>query len=294
MSENKALKVIAGAANKPLRIGDIEIPCYVLEDETRVLSQRGFLGAIGRSVSRPSGGGEQLPAFLSSERLKPFISSELAAASNPILFQPPDGGRVAYGYPAALLPQVCEVYLKARDAGVLQKQQAHIAEQADILIRGLATVGIIALVDEVTGYQDIRAQKALAAILEAFIAKELQPWKMTFPYEFYKELYRLRGWVGPDGNKRTQQVGKDTNDIIYSRVAPGVLKELQELNPMQPNGTRKWWHHQWFRLDPGYIKLNQHIAAVMALMRAAPNWTRFKANLQRAFPKLRDQLELDL
>ena len=188
------LKVIAGAPDRPLIIGDIEIPCYVLEDETRVLSQRGFLGAIGRSVSRP-GGGEQLPAFLSSERLKPFISNELAAASNPILFQPPDGGRSAYGYPAALLPQVCEVYLRARDAGVLQKQQAHIAEQADILIRGLATVGIIALVDEATGYQEIRAREALATILEKFIAEELQPWTKTFPYEFYSLIYKLRGWM---------------------------------------------------------------------------------------------------
>ena len=74
-------------------------------------------------------------------------------------------------------------------------------------------------------------------------------------------------------------MAKDTNDIIYARVTPGVLEELQELNPMQPNGSRRWRHHQWFRPDPGYIKLNQHIVAVMALMRAAPNWTRFKASL---------------
>ena len=46
---NKPLKVIAGAPDRPLVIGDIEIPCYVLEDKTRVLSQRGFLKAIGRS-----------------------------------------------------------------------------------------------------------------------------------------------------------------------------------------------------------------------------------------------------
>ena len=43
---NKTLKVIAGTVDHPLIIGDIEIPCYVLEDETRVLSQGGFLVAI--------------------------------------------------------------------------------------------------------------------------------------------------------------------------------------------------------------------------------------------------------
>ena len=40
MSEQKPLKVIAGAPDKPLKIGDIEIDCYVLEGEKRVLSQR--------------------------------------------------------------------------------------------------------------------------------------------------------------------------------------------------------------------------------------------------------------
>ena len=30
------LEVIAGAPDRPLVIGDIEIPCYVVEDETRV------------------------------------------------------------------------------------------------------------------------------------------------------------------------------------------------------------------------------------------------------------------
>ena len=37
---NKALKVIAGTPDKPLRIGDIETLCYVLENESRVLSKR--------------------------------------------------------------------------------------------------------------------------------------------------------------------------------------------------------------------------------------------------------------
>ena len=129
---DKPLKVIAGAADRPLIIGNVEIPCYVLEDETRVLSQRGFLRAIGRSVSRPASGGEQLPTFLASERLKPFISKELAAATSPVEFQPPDGGRSAYGYPATLLPQVCEVYLTARAKRALAPSQRHIADRAEV------------------------------------------------------------------------------------------------------------------------------------------------------------------
>ena len=43
-------QVICGSPDRPLIIGDIEIQCYVLEDETRVLSQRGLLGGIGMST----------------------------------------------------------------------------------------------------------------------------------------------------------------------------------------------------------------------------------------------------
>ncbi len=59
-----------------------------------------------------------------------------------------------------------------------------------------------------------------------------------------------------------------------------------------PYGTRKDKHHQWFTPDPGYIKLNQHIAAVMALMRAAPNWAVFHRSLERAFPKQNETIPL--
>ena len=93
-----------------------------------------------------------------------------------------------------MLVDLCEAVLAARSAGRLQKQQEHVARRAEILIRGFARIGIIALVDEATGYQEIRERRALATILEKFIAKELQPWTRTFPYEFYQLIYKLKGW----------------------------------------------------------------------------------------------------
>ena len=59
---------------------------------------------------------------------------------------------MAYGYRATLLPNVCEVYLKACDARVLRSSQLPVSERAEIVMRGLAKVGIIALADEATGY----------------------------------------------------------------------------------------------------------------------------------------------
>lgn len=296
MKKKQPLKVIAGTPDKPLVIGNIEIPCYVLEDETRVLTQGGFLGAIGRSPNPPSGEGagsnlDKLPFFLRSDRLKPFISNSLTSSTTPIRFKMIAGAN-AIGYDAKLLPQVCEVYLKARVAGALLPSQMHIAVQAEILIRGLATIGIIALIDEATGYEKLREERALADILEKFIAKEFQSWTKTFPYEFYKEIFRLKNWPGPDGVKRPSVIGHYTNDFVYARLAPGVLEELRKKNPARSNGSRLSKHHQWFTPDIGHPKLKEHLAAVTALMRASPNWDHFTRNLNRAFPKINETMEL--
>lgn len=292
---SKALKVIAGAPDKPLIVGEIEIPCYVLEDETRVLTQSGMFTGLGlaRRGLVPTQTGARLPRFAASKAINPFISNELASGlTNPILFNA--GGRDAYGFSATILPEICRAVLDARRAGTLDPQQAALADRCEILVQGLATVGIIALVDEATGYQEIRAKRLLANILQEFLATELQPWKKTYPLEFYLQICRLRGWPLEYAIKRPSIVARYTDDAIYERVAPGVLDEVRRLNPVQESGHRKWKHHQWFRPDPGYVKLNQHIAAIMALMRAAPNWTGYQRNLKRAFPKLRDQLDLPL
>lgn len=289
------LTVIAGAEDRPLIINGIEIPAYVLEGELRVLSERGFLDALGRT-GRSSGdrgpGGLKLPRFLAANNLQPYVSQEMTADSNRIKFQPPHGGPPGFAYRATLLPEVCNVYLRAREDGALRMNQMHIAEQAEVLIRGLATVGVIGLVDEATGYQQIRAQRALAQILEQFIDKELNPWTRTFDFEFYQEMFRLRGWGIPEGTKRPRVVGKYTNDLVYSRIAPGVLIELQERNPAQPSGGRRAKHHQWFTRDLGHPKLKEHLAAVNALMRSSSSWNGFMARLDMAFPKLNTNLPL--
>jgi len=54
----------------------------------------------------------------------------------------------------------------------LPKRQEIIAEQCEILIRALAKVSIIALVDEATGYQRVRGEFELQKMLKAYISEE--------------------------------------------------------------------------------------------------------------------------
>ena len=290
MMSDKPLKVIAGTPDKPLVIGDIEIDCYVLEDETRVLSQRGMASGLGMS----STSGHRLTRFINSKNLKPFISNELRLViESPIQFE--FEGRTASGYPATLLVSLCNVVLEARTEEALQKQQAHIAERSELLLRGLATVGIIALVDEATGYQRIREERALVTILEKYISGELQPWTKTFPFEFYDGIVKLKNWPSIYALKRPSVVGKYTNNIVYERITDGLYQELKKRNPALPGGYRKHKHHQWFTPEYGHPRLQEHIASVSALMRAAANWNTFYERLlPRAFPRKREQMPLAL
>ena len=280
--KGEPLKVIAGAPDRPLVIGDVEIPCYVLSDETRVLVQRGLATGIG--MSKPSGA--QIGRFAGSKSINPFISNDMKVVlDNPIRFV--ISGGVAHGYPATLLVDLCNAVLAAREAGTLQRHQTHIAQRCETLIRGLAAVGVIALVDEATGYQRVREERALATILERWITKEHERWTQTFPYEFYEEIFRLKGWPGPQGTKRPALIGRYTNEIVYQRLAPGVLEDLQQKKPTlpRPSGGRRHKHHQWFTPDFGHPKLKGHLEGVMALMRISSSWHVFLKNLDIAYPK---------
>ncbi|WP_254508707.1 P63C domain-containing protein [Anatilimnocola floriformis] len=271
-----------------LTIAGNQISCAVLEDGRRVLTQETFLEAIGRSpkgkggqaVSSPDG----LPPFLSAEALKPFVDDDLRKATVPIVFRSKNGART-YGYEAKLLPRVCEVYLKARDAGKTTKQQQRIVDACDILVRGLAEVGITALVDEATGFQYDRARHALEEILEAFIKDELGKWAKRFPDEFYVQLFRLKGLNWPTEKNPPQYVGHWTNNLVYKRLAPGVLDELRSKTPKSARGHRTSKFHQWLTDDVGHPKLQEHISAVIALMKSSDDWTDFERRLNKALPK---------
>lgn len=286
---------VAGDADKPLTISDIDIECYVLRDGTRVITQRSFLRSIGRQNPRGMGeSDDRLPPFLRAQSLSSLITEEIRAQSAAITFTLPRGGR-AKGYRAELLPVVCDLYLRARQEGLLPHNQEHIAARAEVLVRGLAQVGIIALVDEATGYQEIRARDALAKILEEFVEKELQPWVRTFPDDYYKEMFRLRGLQYPpkDLSARPQYFGLFTNDIVYKRLAPGVLDELKRVQRKGKTGKPKDKLFQHLTQNQGYPKLREHLGSVVTLMKMSPDWDTFKVHLDRIHPKYDETIPLD-
>ena len=272
-----------------LIIGEREIPCSVLGNGLRVLSTRGVNKAMGtKTTGTPRGereGARHLPYFLASKRLKPFIPDDLMMrVMSPIEYRTMHGA-VGFGHEATILPQICKVILDANRAGALKGRQKFMAESAEILLHGLATVGIVALVDEVTGYQADRAIDDLNKILQAYISEELRPWTRRFPNEFFKQLYRLRKWDYREGsNKRYRVVGKLVNELIYKQLPPGVLSSLKQRNPPNEKGYRTYKHHQLLTPDIGDDHLKNQLVEVVTLMRVSENQEDFERLFKKAFP----------
>lgn len=276
-----------------ITIGNQKIRCFVLEDGTRLITQESFTNAIGR-ISRKTAKSDcvKLPPFLSPATLKPFIDNDLVTVSNSIPFRTSTNTQ-AVGYKATLLPRVCSVYLSARSAGVLRKNQLHVAQACEILLKGLAEVGIVGLVDEATGYQPDRAADALQKILSEFINKELCKWVLTFDGEFYRELFRLRDIdLNEFATNRPQYIGHLTNDIIYKRLAPSVIGALQKRNPRTDSGWRKNQHHRLLTRDKGHPALREHLSIVVTLMKVAKTWDEFYTNLNTVRPVWTSQRRL--
>lgn len=283
-----------------LALGTARIPCAVLDDERRVLSEHGItvalLGSRSGASKRRKRDGAPLPLFLAPNNLKPFIPAYLANGPlAPIVYE--DGSREVVGYEAAVLPEACNVWLEARESGKLQDQQLDKAQKAEILMRSLAHVGIIALVDEATGYQSERPQNALQAYLELILRKELAAWVKKFPDEFYENIYRLKGWKWPGMSKnRYSVVAHYTRDLVYQRLAPGVLAELEQKAPKDENGNRKGKLHQWLTADVGDPMLSQHMHSLLMFQRLALSsgygWNRFVKMVDQVLPKKGATLEL--
>jgi len=268
-----------------LELAGMEIPCAVLKGGVRVLTQSGVMVAIGRA--RQAKGREfydadvNLPSFLTAKNLKPFIPEELLKTSSEVEFRTKRGAK-AFGYSADLLPKVCGVFLDAKAGGALTKGQDHIADRALMLIRGLASVGIIALVDEATGFQYDRPRRDLEEYLKKFLSESLRKWVRTFPGDYFKHLCRLKGVELRPDMRLPQYFGHLTNDLIWKRIAPGLLRALKDRKEERGHKSDKL--HSWTSEELGKPELLLHLGTVVGLMKANTDYDEFYKLLNRVAP----------
>lgn len=269
-----------------LELAGTKIPCAVLKNGKRIISQTGLFGVF----ERPRKGEkrqEGLPSIIGAKNLLPYVTDELRETCQAIHYFH-SNGKISVGYDALLIPLVCNLYLDADEAEprTLFSSQDKLVERARILIRALAKVGITALIDEATGYQYDREKNELQTLLAKYIAEEFLPWTSRFPKQYYQEIFRLYNWeYDPLSLARSPFIGRFTNDYVYNEMSPEVLEELRKINPVE-NGRRRRKHHQHLTEEIGIPHLERHLTKLITVMQLSDSIEDFKDNFKRVFKKV--------
>jgi hypothetical protein len=260
-----------------LPIGDYELPVYVLNDGSRVISRTGASGLLtGRQV------GGKLESYLLTQAIRPYLPDDVT--SHFIEFTMPGVvNKTVLGVTAETFLEICRAYAKARDEGALQTPtQINIGIRAGMLLAACAKTGLIALIDEVTGHQYERAEDALRLKLKLYLEEEMRKWEKTFPDELWKEFGRLTNWRGPL-HERPKYWGKLVMELVYDYLDPDVSDWLKKNNPQPQKGKN---YHQWLSSQYGLKKLIEHLWMLIGMASACSSITELRQKLAEKFGRI--------
>lgn len=267
--------------------GKAKIECYVMDNKERVLSLRG----AAKSMGLVGGGSLALVRNLNSQWISPYLSEglrdwlEKANRNSLPQYRTKAGGKFT-PFGADIFVDLCKAYVDARHDGVLKlESQIAVADKLYAIMTAFAKTGLSAIIDEVTGYQYDREKDELQKLLSKYVSEELMPWTKRFPDEFYKQMFRLKGWTYT-GTNRPQYVGKLTNQYIYDQLPEGVLKELKEKTPK----NRKL--HQSLTESVGVPHLDKQLQKTIGLMQASDTWEEFEILFEKAMKQANRDNEL--
>ena len=288
-----------------LMIVDANIPCYVLNTGDRVFSLKGVVsGLMGIQ-------GGQLAEYLKVRPLQPHLPEDLIPSESgevPALFKFDTGaegvGKYALGikverfnallraYSTALVDHSLSGSEEGKQEGKLPltAKQLEIAYKAIKFQQACADVGLVALVDEATGYQYERAADALQIKLKLYLEDEMRKWERTFPEQLWVEFGKLTNWKGSIHN-RPKYWGKLVMELIYGYLDPDVAKWLKDNAPKPMKGQN---YHQWLSSQYGLRKLTEHIWLVVGMAAACHSMQELRQKMAERFGRHQVQLTLYL
>lgn len=266
-----------------LDVGEDGLPCYVLDDGRRVISRTGATASL---TGRGSGNLESyirvsaLQGYLPGDFTDQMIEFALEGVTN----------KTVRGVTAETFLDICTAYVKALDDGALQSdRQKEIAAQAGIFLAACAKVGLIALIDEATGYQYDRAEDALRFKLKVFLEDEMRKWEKTFPDQLWTEFGRLTNWKGATNSQRPKYWGKLVNELVYDYLDPDVAEWLREHAPKPQHGQN---YHQWLSSQYGLKRLTEHLWLLVGMAAACQSMPELRQKMAEKFGRQQVQFTL--
>ncbi len=278
-----------------LPIGDVDLDCYVLDDRRRLFHKKEMANILGLK----SKGGSAFLRTMTRKGIAETTSKDLQEKlDNPIKFRNLSN-TLTHGYEAATLIEVCDTIIQADNDGRLADSQMFLARQAQIIIRSAAKTGIVALIDEVTGYIADKRKEEYRELFKGFIAEECRGWVKEFPDPFFNMIYRIYGLkrANPQSFQHPAFFGGFIRKYIYFPLASSngaILEELDKKNPtVYVNGGRRHKLHQYLSQELGVDVLRSHLWQVVGIGNASKSKSDFERSFKRAFPQMGDQVEMD-
>lgn len=268
-------KILKAWGKGPLKLMDVELDCYILEDGTPILSKGKMMKAIGRQWKGASR--SDMPNFVGAINLQPFVRPELEEKMKGIDFY--DGGRLISGFHADTLADVCNVYLEARAANILTKSQLPIAQVCEILIRSFAKIGLRALIYEQLGFEKFKHPEAFRMLIESYLALELRKWSKEFPDDLFFQMDRIYGNEKTTSRNRPMYYAKFLRKYIYEPIEKGVvLKRLDEKTPRDSKGRKTKRLFQSASEEIGLPAIRAQIWQTVGVLKTSPNKRSFENN----------------
>jgi hypothetical protein len=262
----------------------LPVACYVLDTGQRVISRSSAVDAIAGEEDARKGGDlhkylRPLGSYLRRDLDDELIEFRIDNVTN----------KRVLGITAEMFLEICRGFVLARDAGALTtNRQNAMAVRCNAFLAACATVGLIALIDEATGYQYERAADALQVKLRAFLEDEMRKWEKTFPDQLWIEFGRLTGWDG-SVQARPKYWGKLVMELVYEYLDPDVAEWLRTNAPKPRHGQN---YHQWLSEQYGLQKLVEHIWMLIGVASTCSNMTELRYKMAERFGKQPLQLWL--
>ena len=265
---------------------EMKIPVYVLDDGRRIISRTG-----ATSFLTDDKGGGNLESYTGIQALQPYMPADLSGMM--VEFNLPEVvNKTVKGMEAETFVEICQAYVSAWQHGALQSDaQQKIAIRATMFLSACAKVGIVALIDEATGFQYERPLDALQIKLRLFLAQEMRKWEKTFPDELWEQFGRLTKWKG-GVNSRPKYWGKLVMELIYEYLDPDVAEWLKENAPQPFHGQN---YHQWLSEQYGLRRLIEHIWRVIGVASTCDTMDELKNKMEQLYgsaPGFQFQLKL--
>lgn len=281
-----------------LTLGATTVTCSVLEDGRRIIKDTSLFKALKRT-RKGEVRIEGYPPILGSRILVDILEELYPDEIDTI--QPFEvaqfNGTTGLWYDANSIPVICDLYMEAESRDLIKPGQQHVLEQAKVLLRALAKVGITALIDEATNYQEVRGKDELQILLSKFIADKLQPYSKQFPKEYFEELFRLYDKpYDPTTSRRPRCFAQFNIKYVYEMLPPQVWEKIEEINPtvLNPNTNRKDRKNHIHRnlTEDGQKWLQHHLSSLIPIMTISKDIDEFKLNFDKAFAKKINELKI--